>query len=76
MNEAVLRHVGFGLLFCVPGLERFYRSIGWSRAHSPVIMLDEQGRPGPLPAKNITMVIELANDSYPPGTINLLGPDW
>ena len=76
LDEAVQRGVVFGLLFCVPELERFYRSRGWSTTTRPVTMLDEDGRCVPIPAKNISMVIDLADEEFPPGAIDLQGRDW
>jgi len=76
LDEAVDRGVRFGLLFCVPELERFYSSLGWSKTERPVTMLDEDGHSVPIPAKNISMLIELAGDEFPPGAVDLQGRDW
>jgi len=76
MDEAARRGIRFGLLFCVPALERYYGSQGWSKLDCPVTMLDEHGQPAPLPAKNIAMQIALAGVPLPPGPIHLHGRDW
>ena len=74
--EAVRRRVPFGLLFCVPELEPLYSSMGWQHTDQPVTMRDEQGRSVPLPRKNNAMFIELGNDSFPRGPLDLRGRDW
>ena len=76
MDEASRRGIRFGLLFCVPELEAYYGSQGWSRLERPVTMLDEHGRRAPLPAKNIAMQIALAGEPLPPGPLDLCGRDW
>ena len=76
MREAAQRHVCFGLLFCVPELERFYQSLGWCKTDAPVLMLDEQGRCAAIPQKNIAMFCESGEDCFPAGTIDLMGRDW
>jgi predicted N-acetyltransferase YhbS len=75
-GEALRRGIRFGLLFCVPELEAYYGSQGWSRLDRPVTMLDEHGRPAPLPAKNIAMQIALAGEPLPAGPLDLRGRDW
>jgi predicted N-acetyltransferase YhbS len=75
-DEATERGVRFGLLFCVPELDRFYSSMGWSRTDEPATMLDEHGRSAPIPAKNIPMYLELSDDPFPRGPIDLEGRDW
>jgi len=74
--EAGRRGLSMGMLFCVPGLERFYSRLGWRRLHANVTMRDEHGRSVPLPAKNITMVLSLTGQALRPGDIDLCGPDW
>jgi len=76
MDEAIGRQIRFGLLFCVPELEPFYRWLGWSTSHQPVTMLDECGRSTPIPEKNIAMFIELSHEPFPGGPIDLNGRDW
>ena len=77
LAEAKQRGVPFGLLFCVPELERLYSAQGWRTIDSSVTMFDEQGSRVPLPAKNIAMVCELGSPTaFPPGPIDLLGRDW
>jgi len=76
MDEATRRGLSHGLLFCVSGLERYYRGLGWQKLEQEVTMRDEQGRGAPLPAKNIVMHLSLAGSVFPPGPIDLQGPDW
>lgn len=76
MAEAWRRKIEFGLLFCVPALERFYASLGWRRIDAPVCMRDETGGKAPLPSKNICMVLALSGKAFPEGAIDLLGRDW
>jgi GNAT superfamily N-acetyltransferase len=76
LDEAKRRAIFFGLLFCVPELEAFYRSAGWEKSVSRITMLDERGAVGPLPEKNIGMQIALSDEPFPPGAIFLNGRDW
>ena len=77
LAEAKQRGVSFGLLFCVPKLERLYAAQGWQTIDTSVTMLDERGSRVSLPAKNIAMVCELGTSAeIPPGPIDLLGRDW
>jgi GNAT superfamily N-acetyltransferase len=76
MDEARRRGIPFGLLFCVPQLEKFYASLGWRRIDVDARM-DFEGREAiPIPGKNIVMVRELAETPFPPGDLHLQGPDW
>jgi predicted N-acetyltransferase YhbS len=75
MEEAKRRGVAFGLLFCVPGLERFYASLGW-RTLPVRARMRYEGREQEIPAKNIAMAIPLAGKPFPTGDLHLLGPDW
>jgi len=76
LAETTRRDIRFGLLFCIPALERFYGSMGWAKTDGRVGMLDIQGRTVPIPDKNIGMQIELGDDRFPPGPIHLNGRDW
>ena len=76
LDEAARRGLPFALLFCLPELERFYAAGGWTRLDRPVTMLDENGRPAPLPSKNIAMQIALGEERLPPGPVDLRGRDW
>ena len=76
MAEAVRRRIPFGLLFCLPELEPLYAAMGWRRTDRTVIMHDEQGRSVPLPQKNVAMSIELGDDRFPSGPLDLEGRDW
>ena len=75
MDDARRRGIPFGLLFCVPELERFYRSNGWKKIDVSVIMQYE-GRTQPIPGKNIAMVLSLAGRPFPAGDLDLCGADW
>jgi predicted N-acetyltransferase YhbS len=76
MKQAMSRPLSFGLLFCVPELERFYGSLGWVRTDQRPSMLDERGMVAPLPEHNIAMFMELAGTKFPGGPIDLQGRDW
>jgi GNAT superfamily N-acetyltransferase len=65
-----------GLLFCLPVLEKLYSRMGWHFIDTQVMVRDEQGRPAPLPEKNIVMIIPLNSREFPEGKIDLMGPDW
>ena len=74
--EARRRGIPFGLLFCVPELERLYTRLGWRTIDVPVTMHDELGNAAPIPSKNIAMVVELSPSLFPQGPIDLQGRDW
>jgi predicted N-acetyltransferase YhbS len=76
MVEAKRRRIGFGLLFCVPGLSEFYARLGWQQIERAVTMRDAAGRTVPLAAKNIAMQLSLSGKPFPLGTIDLQGRDW
>lgn len=76
MEEAGRRQISFGLLFCVPGLERYYGGMGWLTIDVPVTMRLHGGYDEPIPGKNICMVLLLAGRVFPQGPIHLQGPDW
>jgi len=76
MDEARRRGVPFGLLFCVPELEKLYNRMGFIRTNVPIWNLDERGRRVPLPGKNIAMYRPLADQPRPGGEIDLQGRDW
>ncbi len=75
MAEAGRRGISFGLLFCVPGLERFYTSLGWRTLDVRARMVFEDVEIE-IPAKNIAMVLALAAKPFPSGDLHLGGPDW
>jgi predicted N-acetyltransferase YhbS len=76
MEEALRRGIEYGLLFCVPELERFYTSLGWVRTDVCAMMIDENGARVAIPPKNIAMYKELAGKRWPGGDIDLCGADW
>ncbi|MCC7518254.1 MAG: imidazole glycerol phosphate synthase subunit HisF [Verrucomicrobiae bacterium] len=75
MREAGGRGIPFGLLFCVPALERFYASLGWRTLPVRARMLFE-GAETEVPSKNIAMGLALAEEPFPEGELHLCGPDW
>ncbi|OGV74304.1 MAG: hypothetical protein A3K19_17845 [Lentisphaerae bacterium RIFOXYB12_FULL_65_16] len=76
MREAVRREVQFGLLFCVPGLERYYAQFGWTRRDVDTRMDYDRQQNIPIPGKNICMVNTLGDEPFPEGDLHLQGPDW
>ena len=76
LAEAVRRRIPFGLLFCTPELAPLYSSMGWHHTDRPVAMRDEKGRSVPIPRKNVALFVELADESFPPGPLDLQGRDW
>lgn len=76
MKEAKKRGVPFGLLFCVPSLERLYAAMKWERIDVITTMRDEEDRAVPIPGKNVAMVLKLAGRPFPQGDIDLQGADW
>lgn len=76
MDEAQRRGIPYGLLFCVPALEPYYRALGWL-ALGAAARMDYDGRTDvPIPGKNISMAIALGAAPFPAGDIHLGGPDW
>ncbi|NUN94005.1 MAG: GNAT family N-acetyltransferase [Verrucomicrobiae bacterium] len=73
--EARRRGIPFGLLFCVPGLERFYASLGWTTLSVRVRMV-YGGEETEIPAKNLAMGLDLAGRPFPAGDLHLRGADW
>ena len=76
MEEAGRRGIVFGLLFCVPELERYYRSLDWKTLDVPVWMTDEEGHRCSIPDKNIAMALQIGESPIPEGDIDLQGADW
>jgi predicted N-acetyltransferase YhbS len=76
MQEAERRGIPFGVLFCVPGLENFYHSLGWYKVEARVTMLDETGADAPTDPKNIMMVKQLGEAPFTATVVHLLGADW
>lgn len=77
MDEGLRRGKDFGLLFCVPRLEKLYGRMGWITipVDTPVTRTDE-GRDCPIPGKNIAMYFPLVQKVFPQGEIHLQGNDW
>lgn len=76
MREAARRQVRFGLLFCVPRLERYYADMGWVTTPAPATMNLNGGPDEPIPGKNIGMYWSADGTPLPAGPIHLQGPDW
>jgi GNAT superfamily N-acetyltransferase len=76
MAEAAAREIPFGMLFCLPELEKIYVPMGWTTNAAVVEMRDEHGSRTPLPDKNITMIADLTPQRFPDGPIDLMGRDW
>ena len=75
-REAARRGLAFGVLFCVPELERYYRRDGWNLRPGTARM-DYDGQADiPIPDKNICMVKCLTPAVFPGGAIHLQGADW
>lgn len=76
LAEARRRGIEHGVLFCIPGLEKYYARTGWRRCDVDVRMDWAGQRDVPVLGKNICMAHELAGQAFPQGNIHLLGPDW
>lgn len=76
MTEAKRRGIPFGLLFCVPALERFYAQLGWRCLDVDTTMRDESGETVSISGKNIVMTLDLTAAVFPPGDIDVQGRDW
>jgi len=76
MEEAARRGIPYGLLFCVPALEHFYRFLGWEKVDVRVTMLDAVGDDVPADDKNIAMTKDLTGTPLRPAEIHLMGRDW
>ena len=81
MNAAMVKAAeygfDFGLLFCIPDIEKVYERSGWIKLpHSSIIATDESEREGTLPGKNIAMYFPLKLTTFPAGDIHLQGNDW
>ncbi len=77
MNEAQRRGFDFGLLFCLPALEKVYARCGWHcLSQRNIIRVDDDGTEKPLPQKNIAMEYPLQLNTFPEGDIHLQGNDW
>jgi predicted N-acetyltransferase YhbS len=75
-GEAVLRGIAFGVLFCVPELERYYRRNGWEIRDVAVRMNYDGQDNVPIPGKNICMVKRLTDAVFPGSEIHVQGADW
>lgn len=76
MAEAAHRGIQFGLLFCLPQLEKFYGALGWVTIRQPIAMMDADGNHAAVGGKSLCMVLKLADRTPPAGPIDLQGRDW
>jgi len=77
MSEAFQLGRDFGLLYCLPVLEKVYQRCNWiTLPGRTIICVDEHGREVPIPAKNIAMYHPLQRRAFPDGDIHLQGNDW
>lgn len=81
MNAAMVKAAeygfDFGLLFCIPDIEKVYERSGWIKLPpSSILVADESGKEGVLPGKNIAMYFPLKLSAFPVGDIHLQGNDW
>jgi predicted N-acetyltransferase YhbS len=75
-REALRRGIGFGVLFCIPELERYYRRDGW-KLHDVAVRMNYDGQTDiPIPGKNVCMIKLLTAGTFPAGEIHLQGADW
>ncbi len=77
MKKAAISGYDFGLLFCVPKLEKVYAKTGWIKiSERETVRIDENGNETGIPGKNIAMFYPIKIDKFPPGNIHLQGNDW
>ena len=76
MDEMPRRTISFGMLFCLPELERYYASQGWVATREPATMRMDGQTDELIPEKNICMYWSPRGESLPPGPIHLQGADW
>jgi predicted acetyltransferase len=76
MAEAASRGIPYGMLFCAPELEHFYRSLGWQRIEAAITTVNEDGTEASLDGKNIAMVKVLYGTPFTARDIHLQGADW
>ena len=77
MEEAKRLGHDFGLLFCVPQLEKIYGFCKWKLVTGrKTTRVDEDGNEVDVPSKNLAMFFPLARPDFPDGDIHLQGNDW
>ena len=75
-READRRGIPFGVLFCVPKLERYYRRDGWE-TRDVAVRMDYDGQANiPIPGKNVCMIKCLTAEVFADGEMHLQGADW
>ncbi len=81
MNTAVSRAeqdgIEAGLLFCrKPLADKVYGPLGWKEIHDTVYVNRNQELKIPRPSHDLAMMYPLSVTEFPPGDIDLYGPDW
>ena len=66
--------VAFALLECEPEKVSFYARLGWKSLPEPAICDLPSGK-GPVPG-HVTLMLELADQPWPDGSVDLIGPPW
>jgi len=66
--------LSFALLECEPDMERFYQRLGWRTLAEKAVCQLPEGE-GSVPG-HVAMVLELTEEEWPGGSINLLGKPW
>ncbi len=75
--EVKKRGYTFGLLFCIPKLEKVYARYGWKKlTGTDIFKLDDNGEKAPFGDKGIAMYYHTGSTGFPPGDINLMGRSW
>ncbi|MFH1613862.1 MAG: GNAT family N-acetyltransferase [Planctomycetota bacterium] len=77
MREAERLEFDFGLLFCIPEIEKVYSRCGWQKLEGRrITRIDKDGSEVPIPGYNIVMYYPLGRRELLAGNINLKGNDW
>ncbi len=63
----------FGLLFCLPRLVPFYRSLGW-QVVEPGVLIDQPG--GKIPSPVPVMILPLKDETWPAERVDLDSLPW
>ena len=74
--EARRNAIPFGLLFCVPELERLYTSLGCARSTYPSRCMTNWAMRCPSPARTSRWWWNYLPSLFPQGPIDLQGRDW
>ena len=77
VDEALQRHLDYGLLFCEPKTIPVYARCGWLELpDQPLVRIDSDEQEKPLLPGNLPMWFPLAKRAFPAGTVHLGGNDW